>query len=99
MQAVRQFCKDIVSWEIETFPEHRAAIVAHFQPQTPDSRLVREAVERARADGAQRLRFVTARHLTSAIRLYDAMGFAPAEPWREIDPATAQQILFMQRAL
>ena len=63
------------------------------------AQLVDEVMTGARQDGSQTLRFVSARHLTSAIRLYRALGFQEVSPWREIDPATAKIILFMEREL
>lgn len=153
---LRRLCREAVFWEIDAYPDHRAAIIAHFQPDTLDERLsllpgdfappsgqsylarlegaevgcvmwravgegraemarlfvdpaarghglgaalVERVAEDAGTAGCTALRFVTARHLESAVRLYRAAGFTEVPPWREIDPATAAQILFMERGL
>lgn len=62
-------------------------------------RLVEDVMVRARNDAYETLRFVTARHLTSAIRIYESLGFRTVESWKDYDPATAQLIMFMERSL
>ena len=63
------------------------------------ARLVEEVIARAHNDEYDTLRFVTARHLTSAIRIYESLGFRTVDPWKDFDPATAKLIMFMERSL
>lgn len=56
--------------------------------------LMREGMERARADGYTRMVLDTIVPLTEAIALYEALGFKPCTPFYEPDPAFAPHLRF-----
>jgi GNAT superfamily N-acetyltransferase len=61
--------------------------------------LMRDAMQRARADGYDRMVLDTMYLLTEAIALYEALGFAPCPPFYTPEPAFAPILRFYDHPL
>jgi GNAT superfamily N-acetyltransferase len=61
--------------------------------------LMQTGMERARADGYDRMVLDTIVGLTEAITLYGRLGFAPADPFYDLKPGVAPYIRFFDIAL
>lgn len=61
--------------------------------------LMAQAMDEARADGYSRMVLDTMVNLTEAIALYEKLGFAPGDPFYDLDPRFAHVIRFFAKDL